>query len=599
MNNFLFCPATCRESGTKVQFYGLEHSFSHEGNLLCYDGRGVEFFDGTGIYINGYVLPRNSIFSLYGGDDPYRLIASLYGKYGSEFTRYIKGYFSIFIFCSGHTEIFFDHTGLFRAFYVVKEQRLWISGSVMLLKKVGINLEFDEVSLSMQSLFHRVPLNYTVFRDILKTTYGDSFIIRKEGAEIKKYWNPEDLLVPTAGNPPGVSEIADLFRENIKNFNLYLKPDHSYITLTGGKDCRTILAALLSTGVKPAGLTYGNEMSRDATFARKLADSCGLKHSVVSPPGNKEWFEEEAGKVISAFNLEINIHRSHRLYAFSEAAESSSGKTAFYTGYLGGELLTGVYYDDLIFTKFQTDAWESGKIRGVEERLASYFHIPGRVTTEAISERMSGMKNLDNRYSRLMKSFFGIFEIGIPHHSQDVSLSSRYWRYPYPAFLDIEFLEVLFKSRYSFLTADDRSVNLFKRYEHYILNMQIQHQLCPDLDNIPFGKRGSFSTREYLQGLGSWILTKGYRYIADRSHYPPSFVYGDGYREFIDESLTEIMGSGAPVSKFYETGRALSGLSQEVRLKSESAWHRYSNIVMFHILEQRLNNEVQDSDIQK
>lgn len=599
MTDFLFCPDTGREPETRAQSCGLEHSFAHEGNLLFYNGRGVEFFNGTGIYINGYVLPGNSVFSIYANDDPYRLIASLYGKYGREFTRYIKGYFSIFIFCNGHTEIFFDHTGLFRAFYIVKEKRLWISGSVLLLKMAGIILEYDEVSLAMQSLFHRVPLSYTVFRDILKTTCGDSFIIRKEGAEIKKYWKPEDLLESAAGSPPGVSDLADLFKENIDNFNRYLKPDNHYITLTGGKDCRTILAALLSTGVKPAGLTYGTEMSRDATFARKLADSCGLEHSVVRPPASKDWFEQEAVKVISAFNPEINIHRSHRLYAFSETAESSSGNTAFYTGYLGGELLTGVYYDDLIFTKFQTDVWESGTIQGIEERLTSYFHNPGRGTAEAIRERLSAMKSLDKRYSRLMKSFFGIFETGIPHHSQDISLSSRYWRFPYPAFLDIEFLELLFKSRHSFLAADDRSLNMFKRYEQYILNMRIQHQLYPGLDNVPFGKRGSFSTREYLQGLGSWVITKGYRYIADRSHYPPSFVYGDGYREFIDESLREIIDSGAPVSRFYDTDRALSGLRREVRLKSESAWHRYSNIVMFHILDQKLNNEVQDCDIQK
>ena len=75
----------------------------------------------------------------------------------------------------------------------------------------------------------------------------------------------------------------------------------------------------------------------------------------------REWFEDEASRIVADLNPEINIHRSHRNYAFAQAAESTGSDAAFYTGYLGGELLMGIYFDDLIFTDFLKEIWKTGR----------------------------------------------------------------------------------------------------------------------------------------------------------------------------------------------------------------------------------------------
>ena len=599
MNDFLLTPAASglKPDGTPSW---LKNAFRFGDYILQYDGPGPEFYGETGVYINGYILPRNKIFNDYAETDQYRTIASLYAKFGKEFISYIKGYFVIIIFINGNIDVYFDQTGLFRAFYVKKNREIFISGSVNLLMKAGINPEFDDVSLCLQSLFHRVPLHYTVFRGISKTVYGDYFLIQKAGVTHGKHWKPGDLLEGnTAGKSPGIKEFAELFRENLGNFNLYLKPDNHYITLTGGKDSRTILAALLRSGIKPAGLTYGDEKSSDAVYSKLLADACGMKHLTISPPDTREWFQTEAERIVATFNPEINIHRSHRYYAFSKAAESCPGTTAFYSGYLGGELLAGVFNDDLIFTDFQTQSCKSGNLSGLNERLSDYFHSYDLSKTVAIKERLEEMRSMDNTYSPLMKSFYGIFETGIPHHSQDIFLSATYWRYPYPVFLDTEFLEMLFRSRYNFLDTANRKPDPFRKYNLYSLNMRIQHLLCPELDDIPFGKKGSYSTREYLRGPAYWYAVRGYRYLADSSKYPPSFAYGKSYREFLNEGLDKTRASKSVIKDIYDIDRALIKLRQIPGLTSEKFFHRYSNIIMFHILEQKLKDEIQNSHFQK
>lgn len=587
-DGFLLCPDS-PGTASRAGSHGLTRSYSHAGHTLFYDGREVFVSGETALFIRGYIVPRNNDYAHYGSTDQAGLAASLYEKYGRSFTGHIKGYFIIIIFTGGKIEVFTDQAGLFRAFYRLSEGRLHLASSAGLLMLTGLNPEFDAVSLGMNALLNRVPLHYTIFREIFKTTCGDSFCIDDGKADRTRYWSPDGLpAYREESSGPDIDEFADLFRTNTVNFNRFLKPQSGLITLTGGKDSRTILAALLGAGLKPTGLTYGNEKSRDAYYAGILAGEAGIRHIVVRPPGTKEWFESEASRIIDDLNPEINIHRSHRNYAFALAAEETGRNSAFYTGYLGGELLMGIYFDDLIFTDFVKTSWETGRITGIPGRLAACYFKTDGVLTDMIAERISMMKSMDGSITGRMKAFHGIFEIGIPHHSQDIYLSAGYWDYPYPCFLDTDFLELLFRSRYSFLRQDNTTRNPVKRHDLYSLNMRLQHILFPGLDHVPFGKRGSYNTREYLNGPLCWSVVKGYRYLADRRMFYPSFAYGESYRLFLIEGLEHAIESGSSVNDFFDTGRALSDLKVSGALTSEKLLHKYSDIVMFYLLEQKL-----------
>jgi hypothetical protein len=535
--------------------------------------------------------------------DQHEMVSALYRLHGPSFTGYVKGVFVIIILRQDRLEIFFDRAGLFRAFYCFHDGRFMIADTAGRLAGAGAALAPDRVSLAMQALFHRVPGRYTVYRDVFKTTSADYFNVTGRDVSHTQYHKPADLITGidlnqigytappryTAGgqqgDDPGTNEFARLFLGNVSNLNSFCNPKSTFITLTGGKDSRTILAALLGAGIKPEGITYGSSLSRDAVYASMVARAAGIGHTIVEPPATADWFEREAESIIEAGDPEISIHRSHRRHAFAAVAGSQGSESAFYAGYMGGEFLMGIYHDDLIFTGFLKKLWNDSPPEPlVTERLKDYFIIADHELVSDVCGRMGEMACTDMSLPVKMREFNALFEIGIPHHSQDITLSSAFWNYPAPAFLDADFLDLLFRSRYSFLHRDASAVNPLKRHALFSLSMGIQHILFPGLDNVPFGKRGYYTNTEYLKGPLAWSLVKGYRYLTDRRKYPPSFAYGREYGHFLSSAFEDAGIGRAPADGFYDTGMAAGSLAKEVFPLQEKHLHRYSAIVTFNML---------------
>ena len=554
--------------------------------MLRHNGVGYRLIGETGIYIGGYILPRNSLFAAYGNTGQHDLVSHLYAQHGKSFTDHIKGRFVVIIMKAGQVEIYFDHLGLFKAFYHGAGDRFMISDSVRQLTDAGAPRDPDRVSLAMQALFNRVPGKYTVYRDIFKTTGADCFILNGNGVSHTHYFSPVSLAENGRGKEEsGIEPFARLFSDNVRNFNSFLGPEQSMITLTGGKDSRTILAALLGAGIRPEGITYGNNLSRDAVYAAMVAEKAGIRHTVITPAATREWFEAEARAIIVTGDPEISIHRSIRNFAFATAAVSTGKECAFYAGYLGGELLMGIYWDDLIFTDFLKNLWNGAPISQlVERRLGDYFIKYDSQLIMAAEDRIGELACTDMKQPRKMREFHAIFEIGIPHHTQDITLSSHYWDYPGPLYLDIEFLEMLFKSRYSFLFRDPSTANPFRRHALFTVNMGIQHLLFPELDSVPFGKRGSYNNSEYLRGTLFWSIVKGYRFLTERKKYPPSFGYGKEYGDFLAGVLTDAVAGESPVKEFYDVQGAAAGLGKLVFPLQERHLHKYSAIAALHMM---------------
>ncbi len=554
--------------------------------VLRHYGTGYRLIGDTGIYIGGYLLPRNPLFADYRNSGQHGLVSRLYAEHGRSFTDYVKGRFVVIIMKAGRVEIYFDHLGLFRAFYHVAGDRFMISDTARQLTDSGAPCDPDRVSLAMQALFHRVPGKYTVHSDILKTTGADCFILDGNGVSHTHYFSPGSLTENDAVSmEQGIDIFARLFSDNVRNFDGSLVPQQSFITLTGGKDSRTILAALLGAGIRPEGFTYGNNLSRDAVYAAMVAEKAGIPHTVITPPATRDWFGSEARAIIDMGDPEISIHRSIRHFAFASAAGNTGRECAFYAGYLGGELLMGIYWDNLIFTDFLKNLWNGVPLNQlVEQRLGDYFIKSDSQLIVAVGDRIAELACTDMNLSRKIREFHAIFEIGIPHHTQDITLSSLIWDYTYPLYLDIEFLEMLFRSRCSFLFRDASTLNPFRRHALFRLNMGIQHRLFPALDNVPFGKRGSYSNSEYLRGALFWSLVKGYRFLTERKNYPPSFAYGKEYRDFLSEVLSERVAAESPLNEFYDISGAVASLWRLVFPLQEKHLHKYSAIVTLQMM---------------
>lgn len=547
------------------------------------------------VFYDGYILPRLGETDNFNFNSETDHILNGLAVYGCKFIEKIKGIFFIIICYADKAFLYTDHFGLYRFFYCSCRQNITISNNFNILAKLCDTIIPDSSSLLMRCLFHRNINGVTSFKNIYQSIPATSFEISSEGLIKNKYWETslllEDNLNP--GRNLEFSDFAELLQQNFNLLNSCLKPDNHAITLTGGKDSRTGLATLLSMGINPFGFTYGDPDSKDAVYAKKISEVVPIKHYVYKPPDTSEWFDLITREIIRSGNPEISINRAHRLFSFKEMSALTGEKTAFYPGYMAGEFLMGIYYDDLIFTRFMTNFWDSSTLDPIDEKLNEYYHRFNYHEIDEIKEKIFQLGILKKGFSIKEKQFYGMFEIGIPHHYQDVFLAGLYFNYVYPFFIDIDFLEALFKSRFSFLNTDNNSINPFKRYKLYEFNLNIQHMLFPELDKIPFGKKGSYNTEEFLKGRVYWTLAKSFRYIFQHKKYPVNYTYGPVYRNFLAGVLTKLeLDRNNIIHEYFDVARALSDLFKINGYTGEKDIKKFADIVMLYLQFDALQNEI-------
>lgn len=537
------------------------------------------------IIINGYVHPRNHCFSDYKKLNQYRLIATLIEKYKDNFINYIKGNFTIIIIRTNSINVFTDHFGLQSCFLYKNESFLAIANSINQFCNLSFKLEFNINNIAFNSLLYRIPANLTLYKSIFKIRAGMQIIIKPGSFNEIQYWSYETLLKPNKAGSCNLTffDFADLIKLNFKNFIDFHKPSHNAITLTGGKDSRTGLAALRANGITTLGFTYGNPLSRDALYAQNLANLLSIPHTIYNPPDKPEYFDSISNEILRFGNPEISLHRSHRLFAFRELASILSGRSAYYAGYMAGELLMGIYYDDLVFSNYLTNYWDTNELGSLNSRFDYFFHKSGTIDTNVISERISRIKSFDPNTSTKERQFHSIFEIGIQHHCQDIFLASQFFDFVYPFFLDIELLEALFDSQFNFFYSNNKSLNLFSRYKLFEFNLNIQHILYPLMDEIPFAKRGSYNTKEYLKGKFYWSLVKSVRYLFQRHKYPVTYEYGPIFREYLIKQLLELNSDKNHIlNQYFDISAALTNLRSIKGNTNEASMHRFSNLVTLY-----------------
>lgn len=537
-------------------------------------------------HLVGYIMPRLEHFQVFSSLNQLELISFLYQKYKDNFIDYIKGNFIVIIKDKKRISIYLDHFGFNSLYIYQKDNEFAISDSLVAFKELNIELIPDEMGIIAKSLIHRVPTGKTQFKYIYKTKPASHILIDDNKLTITEYWSPSQLLIPKTDIDSSLdfNYFANLIKDNFKNFLHYHKPQNNTITLTGGKDSRTGLAALKANNANVFGFTYGNPNSRDAVYAKMLADKLDIPHKIFNPKQSDSFFEEYFNAIINTGNPDISLHRAHRLFAFDKMSSSLQGSSAYYAGYMAGEFLMGIYYDDLIFTKYLTHFWETGEFLDEMHISSKFFHKTNSTSKEQIRDYLSDYKCFDKNLSKEERQFWGLFEIGIPHHGQDVFLASNYFDFVYPFFIDIDFLEKLFQSRYSFFFTDNKTKNLIARYKLFEFNLNIQHILLNEMDEVHFGKRGSYNTKEFLKGKYYWTVIKTIRYFFQRQKYPVTYSYGQVYRGFLLKSLFEIKrNTDNIVHQFFNIDQSIKELEVVKGETNEELMHKYSNIIQLYL----------------
>lgn len=523
------------------------------------------------LVVFGNPWPRFELQKMNFEKTNYNWLISIINENSQNFINYIKGDFIIFLEIDRRLNIYNDHFGFSSIFY--NKKNLILSNNYKFLKAQS-NL-FNEEAIAQHILFNRTLGNTTYDVNIENLEGANLIELSNNLLNISKYWDYKKDLIKNSINY-SLQEIIDFSQANISFFYKHFDFDQTFITLTGGKDSRSALAILLNLEINPIGINYGSDNSKDIVYARKLADKIGIECKNIDVKTDSDEYYLFLNELMDEHPM-TSIHRTHRYAAFKEAKSDNQSFTVLFNGYLGGELLMGIYPDKLVFTEYVLTHLNSVKTK----KKVNFFETE---LTSKLLEEYSKSNNL------VLNEFNAIFTIGVKHHLQDIHLSKKYYNYVFPFFLDIDFIQRIFNSNYNFTKVNNKSRNLFKRHRLYKLNCELQYQISPKLRNIPFAKKGNYTLLDYKKGPLFWSVKKVLNHLREKN-YPPNFTYDIHYLYWVKEKLVELnTNKNLKIHRYFDITKAIKEIQKTSKSKlSEADILPYTRIIMFSHYLSKLN----------
>lgn len=538
--------------------------------------------NGVKLIIDGYILPRKEYFDKFKETNSNDLILNLFAKEGKQLTKYIKGVFNIFLFCEKEWWVFTDHFSIRKIFIYNKNDAYYLSNDFNSILQNLKNLQVSEVGIMGNTLFNHYVLGDTYVDGVKYLPQASVVTLFKDNSvKIDTYWQYESLMT-LHQEKKSFKTLTNEVKQITEQYLLYLKPKKLSISLTGGKDSRTILAALLHLNQSPFAFTYGNKNTSDSFYAKKIANGIKLNYSVYSSDIKIDTLWEYYKKIIEAGNPLINIHRAHRLKAFDDVKKFLGEDTCFWGGYLGGELLMGIYYDDLIFTSFIREKLLDDNVdteKLISQKLNDNFWKISKNNINDLNIQLKALKVFDEQ-DKKQKEFHAIMDIGVLHHAQDMHLMLDKMKYMVPFFLDIDLLYTIFSSKHSMLKVNNDTKNIYKRQNLFAFNLNIQHNLAPVLDKFYFAKKGSFNTWEYINFKTILPFFRLFRRIFVKRNFSQPIYYNSEYHNRIIEELKTLkLQKQHMIHKYFDIDAAISKLENRKLRTTEKDWHPYTNIL--------------------
>ena len=380
---------------------------------------------------------------------------------------------------------------------------------------------------------------------------------------------------------PGINSIEHLANSiyNILTSSIgSLSDSQISLTLTGGMDSRVLLACLLKAGINPNCLTYGNPGAKDIFFARRLAKEFGLNfHNAAKHPPSKDWYYKWVVETIKRDKGNSHLHRAHRTAAIAEHVEKYSPKVLF-TGHMGGEGLRGLSYNSYFASPFFEWVNERRKdpIEAARAVLDQYFLRSNKIDFPKLVEQIARLSWM--RHDREINKLFFLYDLVAKiHHAQDIRIYNTYLPNTVPAYLQKEYLDVLFASTHHFLAKRRGALG---RLSNPYVHCKLIESLYPKLLDYPLAN--GYKPREYMTGFWYYIPAKTFRDLRNRRQFPPSFSYGKWYLDFVKEHSQSI---SPKIWEIYSRENYMKALKNNSHCKDEGYWHKFSNPIFFDLVE--------------
>lgn len=527
----------------------------------------------------GYVFLRDKIYSKFKNKDLITSLEELYSAFNDNFIDYVKGNFVIIYYTEEGFKIFSDHFAV-KKFFIYKAGKEFIITDDLKEISDNVKVEPSVEAMIIYALTYHFTGGTTLFKNITHNNPAEIIDFNGKTLQKSKYWEPEQLLEQEPKNVQirGISKaLANAVEQGVE----ITGEENISLSLTGGADTRNLLAVFLSKNITPHLYTYGNPESADCKKASIIAKGLNLQHSIHDIKMNADTFESYAREIIRQSGGLASIHRGHRIMAVEKEKQFAN---RMFLGTLGGEFVKGVSEDDYIVPSIVTDNWEREEF--TTELLKKYFQNKRLKEKEEFLEKAQQFVK-DEPYMNGNVTFRKHNSLSYItahlHDSQDVNLYNSVMQEVYTPFLDIDYLELLFSSGFTFDKKEVIKNKVLRKMQNPEYASRFLKHTYPPL--MKFKYAGEHKPSEVLFNKYYAAAMKVLR-KKTTPKYPPNFQLGDWMKEFVSKNLP-LCKDYDILSQTFDLDNLITDFGNETHKQNEAYWLKYTNpIMMMYIIDE-------------
>jgi hypothetical protein len=530
--------------------------------------------DSLFIWYDGWIVPRNECYSLYRGLKPEEIIHHIVTLGEVDFHKHIKGSFTLVVVYNGCLTIITDFHGISKVYYRAESRSIEYSNDYSLLLYDKSTME-DLFPFILALFQHPVGgiLPHAGIRFIDVPSY-----IRVNQSTVSRvaYWSPATSINRDAKSI-SVSHLVAEFQSVVQNTCDYLELTECAITLTGGRDTRSVLSALLNTNLVLRPFTFGNPSGKDVLVSRSVSDALNLNFTNPNiNPLSAEHYDVWVSKLMHFKNPFISLHRTHRLQAFSEMRDKYNSIQFLFMGCMGGDYSKGISFNDYIVTTFLR-LYYIDRLP-LAECIRQVLTMHKMNYTDEIVKRIEAFIDeivwLEKDWSKSAEMKLAFYFVGSTHDVQDMMLARYCGFNVFSPFMDIDFIEKQFQSDYNLFHAARNSINPMKRLRGGELQAQIICSLSEELGRLPLAN--DYKPKDILGNRWVYTIKRIHRQIIKRPNFP-TFSYGSWFVSWVRMKV-----EGLGLINFVDN-------ASNQHPEHEGYWHKITNVIWLELFKRELD----------
>jgi hypothetical protein len=220
--------------------------------------------------------------------------------------------------------------------YEYRDERVWaLTNRPFALSALGVTLEPDAREWAVRAVLGWFPGTTTGFRNVRYLRPGTQLRVGPDGVEEARH----DVLADwVAGTSESREACLDRARSSVLDLVEAARPlvERPYLSLSGGWDSRSVLAAVLAAGMPFDAKVRGPEDHADVLSARRLAATAGFaleaQHSASVPPADHEGCRSQ---ILRALIWQAGGRNAHKHKTFQVSGRFRDGGSVGLSGQHG------------------------------------------------------------------------------------------------------------------------------------------------------------------------------------------------------------------------------------------------------------------------